>query len=159
MILTDVGSVEFLIVSHEGRLLCVTNEDETYTYFRDADSGRLGKIKTALLKINFRSGWWRFNNEELDQARGVADAKQSERSKAKFYLITHTGNVLSVTSEDQLGIQYVSLITQQPGALSHDDVRRGINEQGWELLTDFLDAQIAAAANEDSFWLQGGGWV
>lgn len=154
-----VPDYKFLIVSDEGRLLCVTNEDQTYTYFRDADSGRLGKIKTALLNINFHSGWWQFDNEEFNEARVLADTKLLEPSNAKYYFITHTGNVLSVTVEDEQGIQYTSLITQQPGALSHDNVRRGINEQGWEMLTDFLDAQIAAAANTDDFWEQGGGWV
>lgn len=158
---------DFLVVSDDGRLLCITHEDLTHTYFRDADSGMAGKIKTVLLNINLRSGWWQFSNEEFDQARVVANAKRQDRrhikptnkGNAKYYLVTHTGNVLAVTVENQLGIQYCSLITQQSAALCHDDVRQGIDEQGWMIINDLSTAQMAATMNEESFWEQGGGWI
>ena len=150
---------EFLLVSDEGCLLCVIHQSADVTHFRDADTGKHGEINTLLLDFKLSNGWWRFDNEEFNEARGLADAKQMDRANAKYFIVTDTGNVLAVILSDDLGIQYLSLITQKSGALSHADVKHGIDSLGWEIINDFIEAQTAAAANEESLFDQGGGWV
>lgn len=159
MTVTYAPDYERYLVTDVGRLLGVVAQWGNATFVRDLDNGETSMFDTTEIDEALVSDWALFDGAQFDEARGVANAKQTEVEGMSYYIITHTGNVLAVTIEDELGIQYRSLITQQPGALSHDDVQRGINEQGWELLTDFLDAQIAAAANEDSFWEEGGGWI
>ena len=150
MIYSSDYDYKFYLLTLDERILGVTHESSDWVYYRDLTDGTTGKLPSDALDFLLEQRCWRWC-ATLEETR----TSQGEEKDKSMFLVTHTGNVLEVLEKTATSVKLKSLMSGRNSAISHQRLRVGIVDDGWQFL-NAVEAEVAALVNESEF---AGGWI
>lgn len=141
---------KFYLLTQDDRILGITHESSDWIFYRDLTDGSRGKLPSDALDFLLEQRRWVWC-ATLEETR----TNQGKGEDGAMFLVTHTGNVLEVLEKTMTSVKLKSLLTGRDAAISHQRLRVGIADDGWQII-DNVEAQVAALVNQEEFE---GGWI